>query len=63
MPSPKPSRAESSNRMNNRLDTLPRATVVTRKQEARQPSGLLDLVARRMINEVSGKPPARLVRD
>ena len=60
---PKPSRVESSNRMNNRLETLPRATVVMRKQEARQPGGLLDLVARRMIKEVHGRPPAPLVRD
>ena len=48
--------------MNNRLETLPRATVVIRKQEARQPCGLLDLVARRMIHEVPGKPPATLGR-
>lgn len=62
MPSPKLSRAESSNRMNNRLETLPRATVATLKQEARQPGGLLDLVARRMINEVHGWQPAPLGR-
>lgn len=59
---PETSHAESSNRMNNRLETLPRATVVIRKQEARQPCGLLDLVARRMIHEVPGKPPATLGR-
>ena len=43
MPSPNTFPAESSNRMNNRLETLPRATVVMRKQEARLPGGLLDL--------------------
>ena len=62
MPSPKPFPAESSNRMNNRLETLPRAAVAALKQEARQPGGLLDLVARRMINEVHGWPPAPLGR-
>ena len=63
MPSPNPSHAELSNRMNNRLETLPRATVIMRKQEARQPCGLLDLVARHMTNEVAGEPTAPLGRD
>ena len=49
--------------MNKRLETLPRAAVTTLEQEARLPCGLLDLVARRMIHEVPGKPPAPLVRD
>ena len=49
--------------MNNRLETLPRATVIMRKQEARQPCGLLDLVARHMTNEVAGEPTAPLGRD
>ena len=43
MPSLKSFPADLSNRMNNRLKTLPRATVVMRKQEARLPGGLLDL--------------------
>ena len=63
MPGPNPSRAESSNCMNKRLETLPRAAVAALKQEARRPCGLLDLVDRRTINEVSGKPSAPLVRD
>lgn len=49
--------------MNYRLETLPRAAVTMLKQEARQLGGLLDLVARRMIHEVPGKPPAPLGRD
>ena len=63
MPSPEPYPAELSNRMNNRLETLPRATVVMRKQEDRRPCGLVDLLARRMINEVPGKPSAPIGRD
>lgn len=63
MPSANPFPAKLSNRMNNRLETLPRATVVMRKQEARQPFGLIDLVARRMINAFPGEPPAPLGRD
>ena len=62
MPSPNTFPAESSNRMNNRLETLPRATVAALKQESRLPRGLL-LVARRMIKEVPGKPTAPLGRD
>ncbi len=49
--------------MNTRLETLPRAAVAALGQEARLPCGLLDLVARRMINEVPGKQPAPLGRD
>ena len=49
--------------MNNRLETLPRAALATLKQEVRRQCGLLDLVARRMINEAPGKPPAPLVLD
>ena len=49
--------------MNQRLETLTRAAVTAREQEARLPCGLLDLAARRMINEVPGKPPAPLGRD
>ena len=63
MPSPKPSRAELSNCMNKRLETVPLAAVATLKQEDRRPCGLLDLVARRMINEAPGKQNAPLVRD
>jgi hypothetical protein len=48
--------------MNKRLETVPLAAVATLKQEARR-SCLPDLVARRMINEVPGKPPAPLGRD
>jgi len=50
MPSPNPSSAELSNRMNKRLETVPLAAVATLKQEARRSGGLLDLVGRRMIN-------------
>jgi hypothetical protein len=49
--------------MNQRLETLPRAAVASHEQEARLLCGLLDLVARRMINEVPGKPPATFGRD
>lgn len=49
--------------MNNRLETLPRVAVTALEQETRLPCGLLDLVARRTINEVHGLPPAPLVRD
>ena len=49
--------------MNQRLETLPRAAVATFKRDTQLPCGLLDLVARRMINEVPGKPPAPLGRD
>lgn len=48
--------------MNKRLETLPRAAVTTLKLETRR-SCLLDLVARRMIHEVPGKPPAPIGRD
>ena len=63
MPSPKPSPAELSNRMNKRLESLPRAAVAALKQGACRPCGLLELVARRMINEVPSKPPTTLGRD
>ena len=63
MHSPKSSPAESSNRMNPRLETLPWAAVAALKQEARLPYGLLDLVAQLMIDKVPGKPPATLGRD
>ncbi len=49
--------------MNKRLETLPLAAVAALKQEARRSGGLLDLVARRMINEVPGKPSEPLGRD
>ena len=62
MPGPKPPPAELSNRMNKRLDTVPLAAVAALKQEARR-SCLPNLVARRMINEVPGKPPEPLGRD
>ena len=62
MPSPEPYPAELSNRMIKRLEILPRASLAALKQEDRRPC-LPVLVARRMINEVSDKPPARLVRD
>lgn len=62
MPSPNPSSAELSNRMNKRLETVPLAAVATLKQEARRPC-LPDLVARRIINEVPGKPSEPLGRD
>lgn len=48
--------------MNKRLETVPLAAVAALKQEDRRPC-LPDLVARRMINEVPGKPPAPLGRD
>lgn len=63
MPSPEPYPAELYNRMSNRLETLPRANLAAFEQEARRPFGLIDLVARRMINEAPGKPPAPLGRD
>ena len=63
MPSPNPSPAESSNRMNKRLETLPRAAVAALKQGACRPCVLLDLFARRMINDVPGNPSGPLVRD
>ena len=62
MPSPNPSSAELSNRMNKRLETLPLAAVAALKQEARRPC-LPDLVARRIINEAPGKPSEPLGRD
>ena len=62
MPSPKSSPAELSNRMNQRLETLTRAAVTALEHEARLPCGLLDLVARCMINEVHGWPPTPLGR-
>ena len=63
MPSLKSFPADLSNRMNNRLETLPRATVVMRKQEARQPGGLLDLVACRMITQSPANRSRDLARD
>ena len=60
---PETSRAELSNRMNKRLEILPRAALAALKQEARQPGGLLDLVARHKIKAVPGKTPAPLVQD
>ena len=63
MLSPETYPAELSNRMNKRLETLTRAIVATFKQVDRRPCGLLDLVARRMINAVPGEPPAPLGRD
>ncbi len=63
MPSPNPSSAELSNRMNKRLETLPLAAVATLKQEAHRSGGLLDLAGLRMINEVPGKPAEPLGRD
>jgi hypothetical protein len=63
MPSPKPSPAESSNRMNKRLKSLPRAAVAVLKQDARLPCGLLDLVACLVLKEFPGKPPVTLGRN
>ena len=63
MPSPNPSSAELSNRMNKSLETVPLAAVATLKQEARRSGGLLDLVGLRMINQVPGKPSEPLGRD
>ena len=63
MPSPEPYPAELSNRMYQRLETLPRAAVTRLEQDARLPCGLLDLVARRMTNEFPGELAALLGRD